>query len=151
MNVPRFYVPILFAMQWSVACRSALYNGREHLWIMFSFKPALHSDTNRIQLVVCSKISPCVIHYYLYQMTLRSRIWLFFGIERDPIPNYKSHSLYLCWPIKHVLIIKQAIEYTHKQGFFIFVICKCNVVILLSEIGPFIVSKFYVLSKVNKI
>ena len=40
-------------------------------------KPVLHGNTNRIQLVVCSKISPCVIHYYLFDTTSKSRIWLF--------------------------------------------------------------------------
>ena len=32
------HVPVLLAMQWSVAWRSAFYRGREHLWIVFSFK-----------------------------------------------------------------------------------------------------------------
>ena len=43
VNVPRSHVPVLLAMQWSVAWRSAFYRGREHLWIVFSFKenPAL--------------------------------------------------------------------------------------------------------------
>ena len=38
VNVPRSHVPVLLAMQWSVAWRSAFYRGREHLWIVFSFK-----------------------------------------------------------------------------------------------------------------
>ena len=37
VNVPRSHVPVLLAMQWSVAWRSAFYRGREHLWIVFSF------------------------------------------------------------------------------------------------------------------
>ena len=38
VNVPLSHVPVLLAMQWSVAWRSAFYRGREHLWIVFSFK-----------------------------------------------------------------------------------------------------------------
>ena len=38
VKVPRSHVPVLLAMQWSVAWRSAFYRGREHLWIVFSFK-----------------------------------------------------------------------------------------------------------------
>ena len=38
MNVSRSHVPVLLAMQWSVAWRFAFYRGREHLWIVFSFK-----------------------------------------------------------------------------------------------------------------
>ena len=38
VNVPRSHVPVLFAMQWSVASRSAFYKGRDYLWIVFSFK-----------------------------------------------------------------------------------------------------------------
>ena len=37
VTVPRSHVPVLLAMQWSVAWISAFYRGREHLWIVFSF------------------------------------------------------------------------------------------------------------------
>ena len=37
LNVLRTHVPVLLAMQWSIAWRSAFYRGREHLWIVFSF------------------------------------------------------------------------------------------------------------------
>ena len=40
VNFPRSHVPVLLAMRWSVASRSALYRGREHLWIVFSFNTA---------------------------------------------------------------------------------------------------------------
>ena len=55
-------------------------------WLL---KPALHSNSNCIQLVISSKISPCLIRYYLFDTTTKSRIWLFFGIEHVPIPNDK--------------------------------------------------------------
>ena len=35
--VPRCHVPVLLAMQWSVASRSAFHRRKEHLWIVFSF------------------------------------------------------------------------------------------------------------------
>ena len=39
LRCERSHVPVLLAMQWSVAAsRSAFYRGREHLWIVFSFK-----------------------------------------------------------------------------------------------------------------
>ena len=38
VNVSRSHVPVLLAMQWSVAWRSAFYRDREHLWIVFSLK-----------------------------------------------------------------------------------------------------------------
>ena len=38
VNVPCSLVPLLLAMQWTVAWRSAFYRGREHLWIVISFK-----------------------------------------------------------------------------------------------------------------
>ena len=46
VNFPRSHVPVLLAMQWSVAWRSAFYRGREHLWIVFSFKLSLFSRIN---------------------------------------------------------------------------------------------------------
>ena len=38
VNNPRSHLPVLLAMHWSVTSRSAFYRGREHLWIVFSFK-----------------------------------------------------------------------------------------------------------------
>ena len=37
VNVPRSHVPVLLALQWSVAWISSFNRGREHLWIVFSF------------------------------------------------------------------------------------------------------------------
>ena len=37
VNVPHSHVPVLLALQWSVAWISAFYRGRKHLWIVFSF------------------------------------------------------------------------------------------------------------------
>ena len=37
VNVQHSHVPVLLAMQWRVAWRSAFYGGREYLWIVFSF------------------------------------------------------------------------------------------------------------------
>ena len=62
--------------------------------IAWLLKSALHGNSIRIKLVVSSKISPCVIRYYLFDMTSKSRIWLF-GIEHVPIPNDKQSLIFL--------------------------------------------------------
>ena len=81
-------------------------------------KPALHSNTNRIQLVVCSKISPCVMRYYLnVQYDFLKSYLTIFGIEHVPVPNDKSYSIVLFWPISGLSLVfvytSQTIDYLY--------------------------------------
>ena len=59
-DVPRSHVPVLLAMQWSVAWRFAFYRGRKHLWIVFSFNKK-HLYSRRKKNITLYAISTCNI------------------------------------------------------------------------------------------
>ena len=63
--VPRSHVPVLLAMQWSVAWRSAFYRGREHLWIVFSFNMVI-SPIITLPLSLILSLSLSVWYIYIY-------------------------------------------------------------------------------------
>ena len=54
VSVPHSYVPVLLAMQWSIASRYVFYRGKEHLWIVFSFKWNLKKKNTQLYSLQCS-------------------------------------------------------------------------------------------------
>ena len=72
VNVPRSHVPVLFEMQWSVASRFAFYRGREHLWIVFSFKQFMYHTNHALQTSLSGRLFIC------YFKERNIKCWFFF-------------------------------------------------------------------------
>ena len=75
MNGPR--VPVLLAVQWSVASRFAFYRGREHIWIVFRFKFEWDTFRFSLNLAYIGNTSPCLSVCFLSEknphIALRSK------------------------------------------------------------------------------
>ena len=89
--MPRPNVPVLLAMQWSIASRSAFYRGREHLWIFFNFNMAAGEKA------VCRGCWLTIVINYIYTQKVAKLAYVRVG-DIQTI-SYKQMYQQLTWSV----------------------------------------------------